>query len=100
MKVRLVKLLSDKFPIQNCLKKGDELLPLHFNFALDYAIRNILENQVGLDLLIYADDINMLGDSINTKNENTESPLEACRNVGLEKYAEKTNYMVISHHPY
>jgi hypothetical protein len=38
-KVHISKLLSDKFPIQNGLKKGDALLPLLFNFALEYAIR-------------------------------------------------------------
>jgi hypothetical protein len=38
-KVRIGKLLSDTFPIQNRLKQGDALLPLLFNFALDYAIR-------------------------------------------------------------
>jgi hypothetical protein len=38
-KVRVDKLLSDKFLIQNCLKKGDALSPLLFNFALEYAIR-------------------------------------------------------------
>jgi hypothetical protein len=38
-KVHLGKLLPDKFPIQNELKQGDALLPLLFNFALEYAIR-------------------------------------------------------------
>jgi hypothetical protein len=58
--------LSDKFPIQNGLKQGDALSPLLFNFALDYAIRKVQENQVGLELneayhiFIYADDINLL----------------------------------------
>jgi hypothetical protein len=37
-KVRISKLLSDKFPIQNGLKQGDDLSPLLFNFVLEYAI--------------------------------------------------------------
>ena len=30
---------SDKFPTKNVMKQGDALSPLHFNFALEYAIR-------------------------------------------------------------
>jgi hypothetical protein len=58
--------LSDNFPIQNGLKQGDALSPLLLNFALEYAIRNVQENQVGLKLkgthllLVYGDDINLL----------------------------------------
>jgi hypothetical protein len=69
-KVRIGKHLSDIFPIQNGLKEGDALSPLLLYFALEYAIRKVQENQVGLklngthQLQAYADDGNLLGDSI------------------------------------
>jgi hypothetical protein len=40
-KVRIGKLLSDKFPVQSGLKQGDALSPLLFSFALEYAIRKV-----------------------------------------------------------
>jgi len=37
------KHLSDIFPIRNCLKQGDGLLPLFFSFAVEYSARRVRE---------------------------------------------------------
>jgi hypothetical protein len=47
-------------------------------------------------LLVYEDD-NVLGDSINTIKENTESFLDASKDIGLQTNAEKTKYMMSRH---
>jgi hypothetical protein len=89
--------LSDTFPIQNSLKQGYALSPLCFNFALEYAIMKVQENTVGLklngthQLLVYAVDVNLLGDNIETLTG-------ASKEVGLKVSAEKTKYMLLSRH--
>jgi len=49
--------------------------------------------------LVYAVDINLLDNIINTINENTETLLEASRDVGIEINAEKTKHIILSRHP-
>jgi retron-type reverse transcriptase len=89
-KVCVGKLLSDKFSIQNGLKQGGTLSPLLLSFVLEYANRKVQENEVSLELngtlqlLVYADDINLSRDSKNAIQENTENLLEVIRDVGLE----------------
>jgi hypothetical protein len=47
-------------------------------------------------LLAYPDDVNLLGDNIDTVNKNSEILVDAGREVGLEVHVEKTKYMLVS----
>ena len=82
-KVPVGKNLSDMFPIRNGLKDEDGLMPLLFNYAPHYAISRVQVNQDGLklygtyQLLVYADDVNILGAKLCTIEKNTNLLLTA-----------------------
>jgi hypothetical protein len=87
-RVRVGKHLSDRFPVKSSLKQGDTLLPLFFNFALEYTNRRVQANQEHLklngthQLLIYTD-VNILGGSIHTVRKNTKSLIIASKEIGF-----------------
>jgi hypothetical protein len=101
-KVCIGKHFPDSFLIQNGLEQGDALSPLLFNIALEYAIRKLQENQARLkfkgthELLALADDMNLLGDNIDTIKKNIETLTDASKEDGLEIYVEKTKYILLS----
>jgi hypothetical protein len=90
------------FPIRNGLKQGDALLPLLFKFSLEYAMRRVQVNQDGLQLsskhqlLIHADEVNILGGSVHTIKGNTEALVVAGKENGLEVNVDKTKDVVMS----
>jgi len=84
------------FPIRNGLKQGDAVLPLLLNFALDYTIGRVQVNQDSLklndtpQLLVYADDVNILGGSVHTIKKNAAALVVASKEFGLEVNADRT----------
>jgi hypothetical protein len=84
------------------LKQGDALSPLLFSFVLQYAIRRVQVNQDGLklndtlQLLVYGDNDNILRGSVHKIKKNMEALIVASKEIGLEVYADKTKYMVMS----
>jgi hypothetical protein len=49
-------------------------------------------------LLIYADDVNLLGGNIDTIKRNTQTLIDASKEIGLQVNTEKTKYMLLSRH--
>jgi hypothetical protein len=61
----------------------------------------VKETQVGLklngthQLLAYDDDVNLLGDNIDTTEKSTETLIDASKEVGLEINVEKTKHILL-----
>jgi hypothetical protein len=48
--------------------------------------------------LVYAEDVNLVGDKIHATEKNTRSLIYVSKEIGLEINAEKTKYMYLSRH--
>ncbi|KAJ4437465.1 hypothetical protein ANN_17609 [Periplaneta americana] len=70
--------------------------PENIERTLEYVIRKVQDRRKGLELnelhqlLVYADDVNMLGENPKSIRENTGILLEARKEIGLEVNPEKT----------
>ncbi|KAJ4431821.1 hypothetical protein ANN_20426 [Periplaneta americana] len=74
------------------------------NYISKIGARKVKDNREGLELnglhqlLVYADDVNLLGENPQMIRENTTILLEASKEIGLEVNPEKTKYMIMSRH--
>jgi hypothetical protein len=89
------------FPVRNDSKQVYVLSPLLFNFVLEYAIRKVQVNQYGLilnvthQLLVYADDVNILVGSVQTIENNKQAFVVPSKEIVLEVNVDRTKYMVL-----
>jgi hypothetical protein len=96
--------MFDNYPMQYGLKQGAAIWPLLLNFALEYAIKKIQENQVRLklnwayQLLAYADYLNVLEDNTDTVNKNIEIVIDDNEEVDLKVNSHKTKHIFLSCH--
>ena len=88
--VKILHDVSETFVTQKGLKQGDGLLLcLLFNFAREKAIRNSQMNIKGtihnksIQILAYADDIDIVGRSISAVKEAILALSKAVQNIGL-----------------
>ena len=94
--------MADSFPVRNSLKPVYVISLFLFNFALEYVIRMVQINQDVMKLngthhlLVYSDDVNVLGGSVPTIQNNAETLRVASNEIGLEVNADKTKYIVVT----
>jgi hypothetical protein len=66
MKIRIGKYRADTFPIQNGLNERDAMKTLFFSFALEYENHLELKLNKTCQLLVYAAEVYLLVNNINT----------------------------------
>ena len=99
-KVKEQNELSESFHIRNGLRQGDALACILFNIGLEKIIHDANINQSGnifyesVQILTYADDIEIIGKSPKSLQEATIALDRAARRMGLEINQAKTKYMI------
>jgi hypothetical protein len=91
-KVWTGKYLAERFATQIDLKQGHTLLPLHYSFALECPQLVAPGKLNGTQqLLVYTDDVNLLGVDINTTKKNAESLINPSKEADVQVNTEKTS---------
>lgn len=105
-KVKFRGEISEPFLIKTGLRQGDCLSPLLFNCALEYIMRewykgnpkNIrigsAKNDISLNCLGFADDLALLGNTIQETRQQIKSLQEISQKIGLKISFEKTEIML------
>ncbi|KAL4098346.1 hypothetical protein QTP88_022976 [Uroleucon formosanum] len=99
-KVRIDQTISETFTVETGLKQGDALSPVLFNLALEKAVRELQKETTGIEInqqkiqiLGFADDLNIIG---NTKDDTEKAAKvleKAAEKLGLKINTEKTKIM-------
>jgi hypothetical protein len=95
--VRTQNITSRTFTEETGLKQGDALSTVLFDFALEKVVRLLQDNKGGLlidqnkdpSLLVFADDLDILGDSLEDTLNVTKVLEEAAKKIDLEINIEK-----------
>ncbi|KAL4084353.1 hypothetical protein QTP88_028176 [Uroleucon formosanum] len=99
-RVRTRNITSETFTVETGLKQGDALSLVLFNLTLEKVIRVLQDNEGGLligqnkiQILGFADDLDILGDSLSDTANAARVLEEVAKRKGLEINTEKTKIM-------
>ena len=90
--------------MENVSIQGNDVSAPLFNFTLEYAIRKVQKTNLELDInathqvLIYVDDVNLIGVDIRIIERNADVLLKYCTNIGSTVNRGKTKYMEVGRH--
>lgn len=97
--VKVDSIISDAFTVETGLKQGDALSPLLFNLALEKVVRMMQNAKSGatvnehrVQILGFAYDLNILGESLENALDLTMAFENAAAKVGLQINVEKQKF--------
>jgi len=98
-KIRVEYMVSEAFEVRTGLKQVDALSPTLFNLALEKSIKELQLETTAVDIgqqhiqvLGFADDLNILGNSLETE-KTAQALKQAATRIGLKINAENTKIM-------